>query len=182
MQHKLCKVSTRSARRFGGHPRKTYGRGGVHPPPPLARVNPSKCKSFRMTLKTKPLITSCFTGDEVLEHNEIRDLGVILDTKLTFGPHVNQIVTKSNRALGVLIRWYQRAAPGRHLNVSYVLTPYFAHVRSNLKYCSVIWNGAAAMHADRVGRVEHKFLISLNAVSLSMPLASFVVRRSAKTF
>ena len=73
------------------------------------RLNPSKCKTFRMTLKTKPLVTAYSIGGTVLEHvNEIRDLGVILDTKLTFGPHVHQLVSKTNRALGVLIRSYQK--------------------------------------------------------------------------
>ena len=128
------------------------------------QLNPSKCKSFRITLKAKPLVTSYYIGDTVLEHvEEIRDLGVTLDTKLNFGSHVNQTVVKANRALGILIRSYQRATPRGHLNVSADLTSYFAYVRSNLEYCSVIWNGAAAVHTDRVSRIEHKFLMWLNA-------------------
>ena len=128
------------------------------------QLNPSKCKSFRITLKTKPLVTNYSIGDTVLEHvEEIRDLGVTLDSKLNFGSHVNQTVVKANRALGVLIRSYQRATPRGHLNVSSVLASYYAYVRSNLEYCSVIWNGAAAVHTDRVSRIEHKFLMWLNA-------------------
>ena len=86
-----------------------------------------------------------------------------MDTKLTFGSHVHQTVTKSNRALGVLIRSYQKAIPGGHLNVSSVMASYFAYVRSNMEYCSVIWSGAAAVHVNRLGRIEHKFLMWLNA-------------------
>ena len=130
------------------------------------KLNPSKCKSFRMTLKTKPLVTTYSIGDTILEHvDKIRDLGVILDTKLTFGPHVDQTVTKANRALGVLIRSFQKATRGGHLNlnVSSVLSSYFAYVRSNLEYCSVVWNGAASVHTGRVNRIEHKFLLWLNA-------------------
>ena len=47
--------------------------------------------------------------------------------------------------------------------MSSVLTSYYAHVRSNLEYCCVIWNGAADAHTDRISRIEHKFLIWLNA-------------------
>lgn len=47
--------------------------------------------------------------------------------------------------------------------MSSVLTAYFAHVRSNLEYCSVVWNGAASTHTDRISRIEHKFLMWLNA-------------------
>ena len=87
----------------------------------------------------------------MLEHvKEIRDLGVILDTKLNFGTHVSQTVVKANRALGILNRSYQRATPRGYLNLSSVLASYYAYVRSNLEYCSVIWNGAAAVHTDRV--------------------------------
>ena len=103
---------------------------------------------------------------ETMKHVvKIRDLGVILDTKLTFGPHIDQTVIKANRALGVLIRSFQKATPGGHLNlnVSSVLASYYAYVRSNLEYCSVIWNGAAAVHTDRVNRIEHKFIMWLNA-------------------
>ena len=128
------------------------------------KLNSSKCNSFTMTLKTKPLFKKYKIGDDTLERvDKIRDLGVILDSKLTFGPHVDQTVKKANRALGVLIRSYQKANPRGHLNVSSVLTSYCAHVRSNLEYCSVIWCGAADTHTDRISRIEHKFLMWLNA-------------------
>ena len=117
-----------------------------------------------MTLKTKPLLTNYTIGNETLERvDKIRDLGVTLDTKLTFGPHIDQTVKKANRALGCLIRSFQKANPRGHLNVSSVLTAYFAHVRSILEYCSVVWNGAASTHTDRISRIEHKFLMWLNA-------------------
>ena len=72
---------------------------------------------------------------------------------------------KANRALGVLIRSFQTATPKGHLNTSAVLTSYYAHVRSILEFCSVVWAGAAAVHTDRVDRVQHRFLMWLNAHS-----------------
>ena len=127
-------------------------------------LNALKCKSFTMTLKTKPVSKKYTIGTATLEHvDKIRDLGVTLDTKLTFGAHVDLTVKKANRALGVLIRSFQKANPRGYLNVSSVLTSYYAHVRSNLEYCCVIWNGAADAHTDRISRIEHKFLIWLNA-------------------
>ena len=38
----------------------------------------------------------------------------------------------------------------------------YAHVRSVLEYCSVIWTGAAKSHTVRLERVQHKFLTWLN--------------------
>ena len=129
-------------------------------------LNPAKCKSFRMTLKTKPITATYFVKNTALEHvNSIRDLGVILDTKLTFGPHIQKTIMKANRALGVLIRSFQVSTPRGHFNTSSILASYFAHVRSVLEYCSVIWGGAAAVHTERIDRVQHRFLMWLNAHS-----------------
>ena len=79
-----------------------------------------------------------------LEHvDTIRDLGVILDQKLTFGPHIDNGVKKANKTLGLLIRSFQAPKFGEYINLSSVRVSYFAHVRSLLEYCSVVWAGAA---------------------------------------
>ena len=74
---------------------------------------------------------------------------------------------KANRALEGLIRSFQIATPRGHFNTSAVLTSYFACERSVLEFCSVIWGGAAAVHTDRVNRVQHRFLMWLNVHSRS---------------
>ena len=91
----------------------------------------------------------------------MRDLGVVLDQKLTFSEHVDCITKKANRALGLLIRTFQSASPRCKLNTSAVMAAYNANVRSILEYCSVIWGGAARSHVVRVERIQHKFLMWL---------------------
>ena len=119
-----------------------------------------------MTLKKSPIITSYFIGNTALEHvDTIRDLGVILDKKLTFRPHIESSVKKANRALGLLIRTFQKPKTGRHLNLSAARVSYYAHVRSVLEYGSVVWSGAAKTHTDRLERVRHRFLTWLNRCS-----------------
>ena len=63
----------------------------------------------------------------------------------------------------MLIRSFQKACPRGHLNPRSVIAAYCANVRSVMEYCSVIWGGAAASHVIRLDRVEHKFLMWLNA-------------------
>ena len=63
----------------------------------------------------------------------------------------------------MLIRSFQKACPRGHLNPRSVIAAYCANVRSIMEYCSVIWGGAAATHMIRLDRVEHKFLMWLNA-------------------
>ena len=119
-----------------------------------------------MTLKTKPITSTSFVKNTALEHvNSIRDLGVTLDTKLTFGPHIQKTIMKANRAPGVLIRSFQVSTPRGYFNTSSILASYFAHARSVLEYCSVIWGGAAAVHTERIDRIQHRFLMWLNAHS-----------------
>ena len=123
-------------------------------------LNPTKCKSFTMTLRRAPVQTKYFIAGTELKHvGEIRDLGVTLDTKLTFAPHVSDTVRRANRALGLLIRSFQVGTSKSKFNRSAVLAAYFANVRSILEYCSVVWAGAANSHTMRVDRVQHKFLI-----------------------
>ena len=126
------------------------------------KLNPSKCKSFTMTLRRAPVQTKYFIGSTELEHvKEIRDLGVILDSKLTFSSHVDNIVKRANRGLGLLIRSFQSGSNGSKFKRSALMAAYYANVRSILEYCSVIWAGAADSHMVRVDRVQHKFLMWL---------------------
>ena len=58
-----------------------------------------------MTLRRAPVRTSYLIDATVLQHvEEIKDLGVTLDAKLTFTAHVSDVVKRANRSLGMLIR------------------------------------------------------------------------------
>ena len=94
----------------------------------------------------------------------MRDLGVLLDEKLTFSEHVDVTVRKANRSLGMLMRSFQTGKRGRSLrecNVKAVLATYCANVRSILEFAGVVWGGAAEVHMKRVERVQHRFLMWL---------------------
>ena len=112
-----------------------------------------------MTLRRAPVQTKYFIDGTELEHvDAVRDLGVTIDSKLTFAPHVSDIVRRANRALGLLIRSFHVGTSRAKFNRSAVLAAYFANVRSILEYSSVVWAGAAKSHTVRVDRVQHKFL------------------------
>ena len=105
-------------------------------------------------------------GEELERVEEMRDLGVIIDVKLTFSAHVDMMMKKANKALGLLIRSYQTGKNGPslyHVSHKAVISTYCANVRSILEYCCVIWGGAANTHLIRTDRLQHKFLIWLSA-------------------
>ena len=67
----------------------------------------------------------------------MRDLGVLLDQKLTFGDHVEFTVRKANRALVLLMRTFATGKHGRSFNMERhrgILSTYFSNVRSILEY------------------------------------------------
>ena len=97
-------------------------------------LNPTKCKLFKITLKKNIHPSSYKINNICLESVDIiRDLGVVLDRKLTFSDHISSIVSKGNRALGLLTRSFQDAAlrckPGKKA----VVAAYFANVRPILE-------------------------------------------------
>ena len=123
-----------------------------------------------MTLKRNPITVRYKIQNSVLEKvDTIRDLGVWLDSKLTFAEHINITVNKANRALGVMIRSLQightSGGVRRKLKPEPILAAYFGNIRSIMEFGCVIWGGAAKTHLDRLEKIQHKFLIWLASVS-----------------
>ena len=89
----------------------------------------------------------------------------MLDAKLTFRDHVDTVMSKANRMLGLLMRSMQLSSRARMPMFDHraVLCAYNAHVRSILEYGSVIWGGAAVTHLARLERLQHRFLMWLGA-------------------
>ena len=131
------------------------------------KLNPAKCKVLTLTLRRAPVVASYVVGGTLLERVQVmRDLGVLLDQKLTFGEHVDYTVRKANRALGLLMRTLQTGKKGKPFktgNQRALLSTYFANVRSILEYGSEVWGGAAVSHIQRIERVQEKFLVWLCA-------------------
>ena len=126
------------------------------------KLNPQKCLSFTITLKQAPIHHTYSINTIPLRHvAEVRDLGIVLDTKLTFSAHVSSVVAKANRSLGLLIRSFQTSLPKQKFDRKALLTAYYANIRSILEYGSIIWSGAAKTHSKRLERVQHKFLMWL---------------------
>ena len=112
-------------------------------------LNPVKCHVITFTLRTSPVLATYKICDAALERcTQVRDLGVVLDSKLTFAGHVDATVAKAKRMVGLLIRSMQRSAVPRRARVSFkpLLSVFYAHVRSIIEYGSVVWSGAAVTH------------------------------------
>jgi hypothetical protein len=71
----------------------------------ISVLNHLKCSIVSFTRKTKPLLFDYKINGSILTRREsIRDLGVIFDSKLSFGEHIRTIAGTAFRALGFVLR------------------------------------------------------------------------------
>ena len=95
--------------------------------------NVEKCKVMHLGYNNPK--NSYRMGDKVLEATEEeRDLGVLIDDKLDFGKHINTIVAKANRVLGMI------KVSFACMNIPMFLNLYTAQVRPLLEYCVQVWS------------------------------------------
>ncbi len=67
--------------------------------------HPQKCKVMHFTRSSKPMKTQYTLGGNLLETvSQAAYLGVELDDKLTWTPHINQVTAKSTRTLNFVRR------------------------------------------------------------------------------
>ena len=87
--------------------------------------------------------------------SEIKDLGVFLDTKLTFNAHVDRVIAKCRSTRGLVNRFAKDFGdPAIHK------TLYCALVRSHLDYASPIWSPYREVHVQRIESIQKRFLMS----------------------
>ncbi|KAL0870278.1 hypothetical protein ABMA27_005303 [Loxostege sticticalis] len=123
-------------------------------------LNAKKCSFIRYTRKTTPIPSSYkIDGVELQEVTEIRDLGVIIDSKLKFTSHIDNVIKKSSQMLGFVMRNL------RPFSSSTIILTFNALVRSILEYCSVVWNPQYVVHSQRLENVQRNFTRRLAFVS-----------------
>lgn len=87
----------------------------------------------------------------------VRDLGVVLDSKLIFDTHIDLIVKKSFKMLGFLLRIGKRFS-----NASTFVNLYNTLVRPHLEYASVCWSPHYQIHINRIESVQKRFFHFIN--------------------
>nr|CAH7727822.1 unnamed protein product [Callosobruchus chinensis] len=116
-------------------------------------LNIDKCSIVCYTKKSNPLRFTYRIGQAILSGQEqIRDLGILFDQKMSFSPHIESTVSSSNRMLGFIIR------NGRQFSTSVLKILYTSYVRSKLEYGVLIWYPYYATHISQIERVQRKFL------------------------
>lgn len=124
----------------------------------LMNLNHDKCLHIKFTRNHHLIKSNYKIGNNMIKEVDcVRDLGVILDSKLTFVPHIDLAIKKASKMLGFIIR---NSKIFKNILTRKIL--YNSLVRSHLEYCSLVWRPHFATHMLRLERIQKRFLWHLS--------------------
>ena len=82
---------------------------------------------------------------------EMKLLGIILDSKLTFESQIRTIVASTSSRLGIV-----RKVSGLYFDSEVVTRSFWSYILSLLEYCSPVWLSAAACHLSLLDRIVRR--------------------------
>ena len=101
----------------------------------LLVFHPDKCKILTLGRHENIMYAHNFTlfGQELEHIDEEKDLGVIIDSELTFENHITTKVKKANQMMGLIRRVFS------YMDKDIFLRLYPAFVRSHLEFSQAVW-------------------------------------------
>ena len=124
------------------------------------RFNISKCKVVSITRKSSPLIPSyTLDGKQLTLSNTEMDLGVVLNSNLTWVNQVNSVRYKANKMLGFIRRLTKEIHDVRARKSLYLQL-----VRNNFAYASQVWSPQTIQLIENIEKVQRratKYILNL---------------------
>ena len=121
-------------------------------------LNDKKCQVMTFTRNKNTIGYEYLLNNTVIPRvSVVKDLGVLLDSKLLFTEHYEYIIQRAEKLLGFIYRStkpFKGAAPLRVL--------FCAYIRSIMEYASPIWTPTYITHRQRLESIQSKFVRLLN--------------------
>ncbi|KAJ4448031.1 hypothetical protein ANN_10043 [Periplaneta americana] len=122
------------------------------------KVNVEKCQAILFSLRARlediPPPSTLF-GREMPWMNQIKYLGIIMDSHLTFRDHIQSLLRKAN---GLIVRHYPILAALTPDNLRAGLTMYKALIRSVITYAAPAWGFAAVTHLLKLQVIQNQVI------------------------
>lgn len=116
-------------------------------------LNVGKCQYMSFSRRKVTIDYHYRLGSAILTKiYEKKDLGVIFSSKMSFSKHIDFMVTKSRSMLGFVTR-----NSNEFRDLFTLKSLYFSFVRSNLEYCSIIWDPFYSGSSLRIEKVQKRF-------------------------
>ena len=90
----------------------------------------------------------CINNHFIKEVDETKFLGVTIDKKLSWIPHINNLHKKLKSASGIIQKISQYIPKSQYKSIYHTL------FESHLTYCISVWGGAAKTHLDKLFRTQ----------------------------
>ncbi|PNF19683.1 hypothetical protein B7P43_G05097 [Cryptotermes secundus] len=117
------------------------------------KPNLSKTNVISFSRKTTVLKYQYRLGNFfILRTDSIKDLGVLIDSKLHFHQHVDILFSQTMKLLGLI-----RTITFSFSTLDSLLMLYTALIRSKLEYASVVWNSITNTDSSKLERIQRKF-------------------------
>lgn len=136
-------------------------------------LNLNKCHQMTFS-RNSNLITHNYTMQDHNLHTclEVKDLGVIFDSKMTFNKHISYISKKANKMLGFILR---TSYPFRDYNT--LRTLFMSYVNSLLGFASTIWNPHYIIYMKQIESIQNKFIVYINKKYFENTRNTHIVKR-----
>ena len=116
------------------------------------KFNPQKCQCLTFTRKRNPFIFDYSINGVALERvDSVCDLGVHMQSDMTWNKHVDSIVSSANRKWALV-----RRVIGINGNQKTLTTLYQTLIRSQLEYCSTVWSTASRRNLLLIEGVQRR--------------------------
>lgn len=117
-------------------------------------LNASKCIAITFTRKRSSINFNYSINKTLLRKEDtVKDLGILLDSKLSFRDHIAFISAKASKNLGFLFRVAKHFTDIRCLK-----TLYCSLVRSTLEYAAVVWSPYYQNESQRIESIQKKIV------------------------
>ena len=127
------------------------------------KININKCHvlSIRNKTRTNTTCEYLLAGSQFHLSNVsiITDLGINIDSNLSFKSHISTIITKSLQRVGIFFRGFS----SRRFDI--VRKTFITYIRPLLEYNSNIWNPTHKYLVDKIENVQRQFTKRITSIS-----------------
>lgn len=122
------------------------------------KINITKCHVLKIG-GGNSITSYSIDGITLPSSSSISDLGIMIDCKLSYSQHINNIVTKCNQRIGMFFRGFV----SRDLKL---LSKFFStYVRPIIEYNCCIWNPSVKYLIDLIENIQRKFTKRIQLIS-----------------
>ena len=132
----------------------------------ILSINVDKTKFMIFKTRSKQLLHNFelyFDNRLVNQTGQLRFLGVILDEKLSWKPHILYITNKISKSIGIIRK------SSFYLSKSSLRSLYYAMVYPYLYYCNIVWASTYNTNLQRIVRLHKRVIRILNRAKYDAP-------------